>query len=161
MCAWFGKQWSCGVVTARVQTDAVWSFHHSRWDLHQSTYPIPLGRSGLTLLSRCVATKSWAEPPQTMANRTLDPLGLGSGPLAPYVKYTTVGMMILTFGQLHFVIPWTALIWYLSSWNQINTKIVELGSKQGEYMVIPYIYSTCWCIKSMFDERQQCHGNHW
>jgi hypothetical protein len=30
---------------------------------------------------------------------------LGSGPLGPHVKYTPVVMMILTFGQLHFVIP--------------------------------------------------------
>jgi hypothetical protein len=35
----------------------------------------------------------------------LGPLGLGSGPLGPRVKYTPVVMMILTFGQLHFVIP--------------------------------------------------------
>jgi hypothetical protein len=35
----------------------------------------------------------------------LDPLGLGSGPLGPHVKYTPVVMMILIFCQLHFVIP--------------------------------------------------------
>jgi hypothetical protein len=39
------------------------------------------------------------------AGRPLGPLGLGSGPLGPRVKYTPVVMMILTFGQLHFVIP--------------------------------------------------------
>jgi hypothetical protein len=39
MCAWVGNQWSRGVVTARVQTDAVQSLHHQRRDLHQSTYP--------------------------------------------------------------------------------------------------------------------------
>jgi hypothetical protein len=39
------------------------------------------------------------------AGRPLGPLGLGSGPLGPRVKYTLVVMMILTFGQLHFVIP--------------------------------------------------------
>jgi hypothetical protein len=61
------------------------------------------------------------------ASRPLSPLGLGSGPLGPHVKYTPVVMMILTFGQLHFVIPWNAPIWYLSSWNEINTKIVELA----------------------------------
>jgi hypothetical protein len=36
------------------------------------------------------------------------PLGLfslGFDPLGPRVKYTSVVMMILTFGQLHFVIP--------------------------------------------------------
>jgi hypothetical protein len=51
MCARVGNQRSRGVVTARVQTDVVRSLHHQRRDLHQSTYPIPLGRSGLTLLS--------------------------------------------------------------------------------------------------------------
>jgi hypothetical protein len=39
-----------------------------------------------------------------LADRPLGPLGLGSGPLGPRVKYTLVVMMILTFGQLHFVI---------------------------------------------------------
>jgi hypothetical protein len=38
MCAWVGNQWSRGVVTARVQTDAVQSLRHQRRDLHQSTY---------------------------------------------------------------------------------------------------------------------------
>jgi hypothetical protein len=33
------------------------------------------------------------------------PTGLGFGPLGPRVKYTPVVVMILTFGQLHFVIP--------------------------------------------------------
>jgi hypothetical protein len=51
MCAWVGNQRSRGVVTARVQTDAVRSLHHQHRDLNQSTYPIPLGRSGLILLS--------------------------------------------------------------------------------------------------------------
>jgi hypothetical protein len=40
-----------------------------------------------------------------MAGRPLGPLGLGFGPLGPRVKYTPVVIMILTFGQLHFVIP--------------------------------------------------------
>jgi hypothetical protein len=57
----------------------------------------------------------------------LGPPGLGFGPLGPCVKYTPMAMLILAFGQLHFVIHWNAPIWYLSSWNQINTKIVELG----------------------------------
>jgi hypothetical protein len=52
-----------------------------------------------------MATKVQAEPPQTLAGRPLCPLGLGSDPLSPRVKYTPVVMMILTFGQLHFVIP--------------------------------------------------------
>jgi hypothetical protein len=30
---------------------------------------------------------------------------MGSSPLRPHVKYTLVVMMILTFDQLHFVIP--------------------------------------------------------
>jgi hypothetical protein len=38
-------------VTARVRTNAVQSFHHQHRDLHQLTYPVPLGRSGLILLS--------------------------------------------------------------------------------------------------------------
>jgi hypothetical protein len=51
MCARVGKQRSRGEVTARVQTDVVQSLRHQCRDLHQSTYPIPLGRSGLILLS--------------------------------------------------------------------------------------------------------------
>jgi hypothetical protein len=43
--------------------------------------------------------KSW------LAGWPLAPLGLGSGPVGPRVKYTPVVMMILMFGQLHFVIP--------------------------------------------------------
>jgi hypothetical protein len=39
MCAWVGNEWSRGVVTARVQTDAVRSLRHQRRDLHQLTYP--------------------------------------------------------------------------------------------------------------------------
>jgi hypothetical protein len=39
------------------------------------------------------------------ADRPLGQLDLGSGPLGPHVNYTPVVMMILTFGQLHFVIP--------------------------------------------------------
>jgi hypothetical protein len=50
MCAWVGNQRSRGVVTVRVRTNAVWSLRHQRPDLHQSTYPVPLGRSGLILL---------------------------------------------------------------------------------------------------------------
>jgi hypothetical protein len=44
-------------VTARVRTDAVQSLHHQRRDLHQSTYPVPLRRSGLILLSHPSSTK--------------------------------------------------------------------------------------------------------
>jgi hypothetical protein len=50
MCARVGNQQSRGVVTVRVQTDAIRSLHHQHRDLHQSTYPVPLGRSGLILL---------------------------------------------------------------------------------------------------------------
>jgi hypothetical protein len=46
-----GNQRSYGVVTARVRTDAVRSLRHQRRDLHQSTYSVPLERSGLILLS--------------------------------------------------------------------------------------------------------------
>jgi hypothetical protein len=51
VCARGGNQRSRGVVTGRVQTDAVQSLRHQRRDLHQSTYPVPLRRSGLILLS--------------------------------------------------------------------------------------------------------------
>jgi hypothetical protein len=51
MCTRVGNQRSRGVVTARVQTDDVRSLHHQRRDLHQLTYPVPLRRSGLILLS--------------------------------------------------------------------------------------------------------------
>jgi hypothetical protein len=51
MCAWVGNQRSHGVVTARVQTNVVRSLRDQRRDLHQSTYPVPLRRSGLILLS--------------------------------------------------------------------------------------------------------------
>jgi hypothetical protein len=51
MCARVGNQRSRGVVTTRVQTDAVRSLRHQHRDLHQSTYPVPLERSGLILLS--------------------------------------------------------------------------------------------------------------
>jgi hypothetical protein len=51
MCAWVGNQRSRGVVTERVRTDVVRSLRHQRRDLHQSTYPVPLRRSGLILLS--------------------------------------------------------------------------------------------------------------
>jgi hypothetical protein len=50
MCARVGNQRSRGVVTAWVRTDAIQSHHHQHRDLHQSTYPIPLGRLGLILL---------------------------------------------------------------------------------------------------------------
>jgi hypothetical protein len=52
MCARVGNQQSRGVVTARVRTDTVRSLRHQRRDLHQLTYPVPLGRSGLILLSQ-------------------------------------------------------------------------------------------------------------
>jgi hypothetical protein len=51
VCAQVGNQRSRGVVIARVRTDAVRSLHHQRRDLHQSTYPVPLGRLELILLS--------------------------------------------------------------------------------------------------------------
>jgi hypothetical protein len=35
----------------------------------------------------------------------LGPFVLGFGPLSPCVKYTLLVLMILTFGQLYFVIP--------------------------------------------------------
>jgi hypothetical protein len=56
MCARVGNQWSCGVVTARVRIDAIRSLRHQRQDLHQLTYPVPLGRSGLIILSSVPAS---------------------------------------------------------------------------------------------------------
>jgi hypothetical protein len=55
VCVLVGNQRSRGVVTARVQTDAVRSLRHQRRDFHQSTYPVPLERSGLILLSEVAA----------------------------------------------------------------------------------------------------------
>jgi hypothetical protein len=60
--------------------------------------------SGLSSLCSCVATKAQDKSPQTLADRPLGRLGLGSGPLGSHVKYIPVVMMILTFGQLHFAI---------------------------------------------------------
>jgi hypothetical protein len=51
VCVCVGNQQRCGVVIVRVRTDTVRSLHHQRRDLHQSTYPVPLRRSGLILLS--------------------------------------------------------------------------------------------------------------
>jgi hypothetical protein len=51
VCARVGNQWSRGVVTARIRTDTVRSLRHQHQDLHQSTYHVPLERSGLILLS--------------------------------------------------------------------------------------------------------------
>jgi hypothetical protein len=42
-------------------------------------------------------------------------LAWGLAPLGPRVKYTPVVLMILTFCQLHIVIPQNAPIWHLSS----------------------------------------------
>jgi hypothetical protein len=51
VCARVGNQQSCGVVHVRVRTDDVQSLHHQCQDLHKSTYPVPLERSELILLS--------------------------------------------------------------------------------------------------------------
>jgi hypothetical protein len=51
VCARVGNKRSRGVVTTRVRTDAVQSLRHQRRDLHQSTYLVPLERSGLIILS--------------------------------------------------------------------------------------------------------------
>jgi hypothetical protein len=56
MCAQVGNQWSRGVVTARVRIDTVRSLRHQRRDIHQSTHPVPLGRSRLILLSQGMKT---------------------------------------------------------------------------------------------------------
>jgi hypothetical protein len=77
---WFGAKW---------------------WPAGRVEWPPPTRASSC----RSVATKARDEPPQTLADQPLGPLSLGSGPLGPRVKYTPMVMMILTFGQLHFVIP--------------------------------------------------------
>jgi hypothetical protein len=59
MYAWVGNQRSRSVVTVWVRTDVVWSLRHQRRDFQQSTYPVPLGRSGLILLSGRVGRGSW------------------------------------------------------------------------------------------------------
>jgi hypothetical protein len=56
--------------------------------------------SGFSSSCRRMATKARDEPPQTLGQ-----VGLASGALGPRVKYTHMVMMILTFDQLHFVIP--------------------------------------------------------
>jgi hypothetical protein len=47
-------------VTARVRTDAIRNIHHQRRDLYQSTYLVPLERSGLILLSEEALDKELA-----------------------------------------------------------------------------------------------------
>jgi hypothetical protein len=68
--------------------------------------PPPTLSTDLGFSSSCrhVSTKARAEMPQTLAGRPLCPLSQSTGPLGPRVKYTPVVMIILTFGQLHFVI---------------------------------------------------------
>jgi hypothetical protein len=66
VCAQVGNQRSRGVVTTRVRTDTVRSFHHQRRDLQQLTYPVPLGRSGLILLSLLLSTTRFARVQPTL-----------------------------------------------------------------------------------------------
>jgi hypothetical protein len=62
---------------------------------------------------RHLSMKPQAKPTEDLADRPgiqpaswpLGPFSLEFGPLSPRVKYTLMVMMILTFGQLHFVIP--------------------------------------------------------
>jgi hypothetical protein len=65
MCAQVGNQRSRGVVTARVRTDTVRSLHHQRQDLYQSTYPVPLGRSGLILLLEILGNRALLKQKKT------------------------------------------------------------------------------------------------
>jgi hypothetical protein len=63
------------------------------------------GLHRLSPLTQASPTRVDAWQPRLGPNRLEPwPVGLGSGPLGPRVKYTPVVMMILTFGQLHFVI---------------------------------------------------------
>jgi hypothetical protein len=94
---WFGtKWWSGGQATwlaGRVERPPLTWASPPRVDVWQPR----LGRNRL---------KPWpASQGVGSAGLPLDPLSLWSGPLGPYVKYTSVVMMILTFGELHFVIP--------------------------------------------------------
>jgi transposase InsO family protein len=61
VCARVGNQRSRGVVIARVRTDVVQSLRHQCRDLHQSTYPVPLERSGLILLSKAIHSDNGTE----------------------------------------------------------------------------------------------------
>jgi hypothetical protein len=84
VCARVGNQRSHGVVTARVQTDAVQSLRHQHRVLHQSTYPVPLRRSGLILLSvvttpLMVTTSLASEPEPSPLPGTLTGTLLWSG----------------------------------------------------------------------------------
>jgi hypothetical protein len=78
MCTRVGNQWSRGVVTARVRTDTVQSLRHQRRDLHQSTYPVPLGRSGLILLSVSAGEAGQVEQ-AARTNKRLGWSGLAAG----------------------------------------------------------------------------------
>jgi hypothetical protein len=104
--------------------------YRGEWDLHHlrevGMVPgggMPTGWSGLHRLSPLTRAspphvdawqprlgsnrlKPWsADQGVGPVGRPLCPLGLGSCPLGPHVKYTPVVMMILTFDKLHFTIP--------------------------------------------------------
>jgi hypothetical protein len=80
--------------------------YRGEWDLHRlGEVGLALGGGRAARPHRRVVPKAWAKPHQTLADRPLGPLGLGSGPLGLRVKYTLMVMIILTFGQFHFVIP--------------------------------------------------------
>jgi hypothetical protein len=78
------------------------------WPASQATWPVGwVERPPPTQASPCRVDvwqsrlglnrfKPWPD------SRPLSSLGLGSSPLGPHVKYITVVMIILTFGQLHF-----------------------------------------------------------
>jgi hypothetical protein len=72
VCARVGNQRRRGVVTARVRTDAIPSLRHQRRDLHQLTYPVPLGRSGLILLSSGI--RFWVPVRYTCVSFSLVPV---------------------------------------------------------------------------------------
>jgi hypothetical protein len=84
---------------------SVWRQVVVSWPSHMAGRPGGVASTDLAFSSscRCVETKAQAEPPQTLAGRPLGPLDQGSSLLGPHVKYIPVDMMILTFGQLHFV----------------------------------------------------------
>jgi hypothetical protein len=66
---------------------------------------LPLPWTSLSRVDTCPQSRGPNQLKTWLAGRPLEPFGLGFGPLGPHVKYNSVVMMILTFGQLHFIIP--------------------------------------------------------
>jgi hypothetical protein len=89
------------------------------------------------------------------AGRPLCPFNLWFGPIWSTCHKHSCSDTIFRGILNIIVISWNAPIWHLCSWNWIDTKIMELVSSQGKYMVISYIYLICWHMKLAFYERKQ------